>query len=74
MKFRHRLEKHELTRKLFDEIDIMLCERGLLMEEGTIVDATIIEAPSSTKNGEQQPGPRDAPDQERQHGALWHEG
>ncbi|MDB5785082.1 MAG: transposase, family [Caballeronia mineralivorans] len=57
MKFRHRLEKHELTRKLFDEIDIMLCERGLLMEEGTIVDATIIEAPSSTKNGEHSRDP-----------------
>jgi hypothetical protein len=37
MKFRHRLEKHELTRKLFDEIGIMLCERGLLLKEGTML-------------------------------------
>jgi IS5 family transposase len=65
MKFRHRLEKHELTRKLFDEIGIMLCERGLLMKE-----VTIVEAPSSHEERQAQPGPRDAPDQERQHVAL----
>jgi IS5 family transposase len=65
MKFRHRLEKHELTRKLFDEIGIMLCERGLLMRE-----VTIVEAPSSHEERRAQPGPRDAPDQERQHVAL----
>ena len=44
------LVEHELTRKLFDKIGIMLCERGLMMKEGTIVDATIVEAPPSTKN------------------------
>ncbi len=46
------LIEHELTRKLFDEIGISLCERGLPMKEGTLVDATIIEAPPSTKNAE----------------------
>src|SRR6201993_3948249 len=45
LKFRRMLVEHELTRKLFDEIGIMLCERGLMMKEGTIVDAPIIEAP-----------------------------
>lgn len=41
---------HDLTRKLLDGIGVMLCERKLMMEESTIVDATIIEAPPSTKN------------------------
>ena len=48
--FRHWLEKHELTRALFDEVGAMLVARGLLMRQGTIVDATIIAAPPSTKN------------------------
>ncbi|WP_020957730.1 IS5 family transposase, partial [Ralstonia solanacearum] len=52
LKFRRLLNEHDLTRKLFDEIGIMLCERGLMMKEGTIVDATIIEAPPSTKNAD----------------------
>ncbi|ADG20745.1 IS5 family transposase [Paraburkholderia atlantica] len=50
LKFRRLLIEHELTPKLFDEIGIMLCERGLMMKEGTLIDATIIEAPPSTKN------------------------
>src|SRR3569833_1572600 len=48
--FLHWLEEHDLTRALFDEIGAMLEERGLLMRQGTIVDATIIAAPPSTKN------------------------
>jgi IS5 family transposase len=48
--FRHWLERHDLTKALFDEVGAMLAERGLLMRQGTIVDATIITAPSSTKN------------------------
>jgi transposase, IS5 family len=50
LNFRHWLERHDLTRALFDEIGAMLEERGLLMRQGTIVDATIIAAPPSTKN------------------------
>lgn len=42
LKFRRLLVEHDLTCKLFDEIGILLCERGLLMKEGTLVDATII--------------------------------
>ena len=48
--FRHLLEKHDLTKKLFEMTKKYLSERGLLIREGTIVDATIINAPSSTKN------------------------
>ena len=50
LNFRHWLEEHDLTRTLFDEVGAMLEERGLLMRQGTIVDATIIAAPPSTKN------------------------
>jgi IS5 family transposase len=48
--FRHLLEKHELTKKIFEKTQEYLTEKGLLLREGTIVDATIINAPSSTKN------------------------
>jgi IS5 family transposase len=48
--FRHLLEKHGLTKKLFEKTQSYLTEKGLLLREGTIVDATIINAPSSTKN------------------------
>src|SRR5690349_16468980 len=55
--FRHWLERHELTKRLFEEVGAMLEERGLLMRQGTIVDATIIAAPSSTKNKQQSRDP-----------------
>ena len=55
--FRHLLERSELGRRLFEEINGHLEAQGLRLREGTIVDATIIEAPSSTKNrsGERDP-------------------
>ena len=71
--FRHWLERHDLTRGLFEEVTAMLEERGLLMRQGTIVDATIIAAPSSTKNKE-RPRPGNASDQEGQSMALRDEG
>jgi IS5 family transposase len=57
LKFRHLLEAHELTKRIFDEVNVLLEERKLLMREGSMVDATIIAAPSSTKNkqGERHP-------------------
>ena len=73
LKFRRLLIAHGLTRKLFDEIDISLCERGLMMKKGTLVDATIIEAPPSTKNAQKNRDP-DTPDKEGERVALWHEG
>lgn len=48
--FRHLLEKHDLTKKIFESTKRYLEEKGLFLREGTIVDATIISAPSSTKN------------------------
>jgi len=48
--FRHLLEKHKLTEQIFAEVRALLEEKKLLLKSGTIVDATIISAPSSTKN------------------------
>ena len=50
LKFRHLLEKQALTLVIFEQINGHLADRGMLMREGTIVDATIIAAPPSTKN------------------------
>jgi len=57
LKFRHLLEAHDLTRTIFSEVSALLSERKLLMKEGTIVDATIIAAPSSTKNARKERDP-----------------
>jgi transposase, IS5 family len=56
-KFRHLIEKHELGKKLFAEVNRYLADSGVTISGGTIVDATIIHAPSSTKNrdGERDP-------------------
>lgn len=55
--FRHLLERRQLGQGLFEEIKEHLAEQGVRLQEGTIVDATIIAAPSSTKNrsGERDP-------------------
>jgi IS5 family transposase len=57
LKFRHLLEAHDLTERLFQEVGALLAERKLLLKEGTIVDATILAAPSSTKNARQERDP-----------------
>ena len=48
--FRHLLEAHALTARILAEVNALLGERQLLLRAGTLVDATIIAAPSSTKN------------------------
>ena len=50
LKFRRLLETHDLCKALFTAINADLAARGLLLREGTLVDATLIAAPSSTKN------------------------
>ena len=50
LRFRHLLEEHRLTAAMFETINGLLTEKRLLLRAGTIVDATIIAAPSSTKN------------------------
>jgi len=56
-KFRHLLERHELGRALFEQVHRHLEAQGLKVSTGTIVDATIINAPSSTKNASQSRDP-----------------
>ena len=71
LRFRHLLEGHKLTEAIFEEVNAFLAERGLLLKSGTIVDATIIAAPSSTKNGTQT---RDPEMKQTKKGGTWHFG
>jgi transposase, IS5 family len=71
MNFRHWLESHELSQALFAEVSAMLEERGLLMRQGTIVDATIIAAAPSTKNKQKM---RDPEMHQTKKGNQWHFG
>jgi IS5 family transposase len=50
LRFRHRLEKHKLAEEILATVNDILIERGLLLKAGTVVDATLIAAPPSTKN------------------------
>ena len=56
-RFRNLLIKHGLQQQLFAQVVAMLMERGLILKKGTIVDSTIISAPSSTKNKEKKRDP-----------------
>jgi len=56
-KFRHLLETHDLGERIFQEVNGHLEEKGLKLSEGTIMDATIINAPSSTKNQDRKRDP-----------------
>src|SRR3984885_16062057 len=71
LKFRHLLEEHDLTKAILNAVCEHLGERQLLMKEGTIVDATIIEAPTSTKNRSKE---RDPEMHQTKKGNEWHFG
>jgi transposase, IS5 family len=71
LNFRHLLEKHQLANRFLEEINAMLAERGLLLKQGTIIDATFIEAPTSTKNAS---GKRDPEMHQAKKGNNWHFG
>ena len=71
LKFRRLLNKNELTESMFVAINGTLTEKGLLMRSGTIVDATIINAPSSTKNAEHK---RDEDMHQTKKGIEWYFG
>jgi IS5 family transposase len=70
-RFRHLLEAHDLGQQLFDEVQRHLAAKGLKVATGTIVDATIINAPSSTKNAEKA---RDPEMHQTKKGNAWHFG
>ena len=57
LKFRHLLERHKLTAQMMNVINDTLEQRGLLLKGGTMVDATIIHAPPSTKNEDKRRDP-----------------
>ena len=71
MRFRHLLEQHQLGQALFEAVNTVLRDKGLLLQKGTIVDATIISAPSSTKNAE---GERDPEMYQAKKGEQWYFG
>jgi IS5 family transposase len=71
LKFRHLLEKHTLTKQLFEQLRSRLSQSGILMKEGTIVDATLIEASGSTKNARHE---RDPQMHQTKKGNDWHFG
>lgn len=69
--FRHLLEKHKIGEKIFDDINQRLEAAGMIMHGGTIVDATLISAPSSTKNKD---GKRDPEMHQVKKGNQWYFG
>lgn len=71
LRFRHRLEKYKLAEQLFKTVNELLGQRGLMLKAGTLVDATLIAAPSSTKN---QDRARDPEMHQTRKGNQWHHG
>ena len=70
-RFRNLLIQHGLQDQLFTQVVVMLMERGLILKKGTIVDSTIISAPSSTKNKDKK---RDPDAHQTKKGNTWHFG
>ena len=70
-RFRHILEENGIQQKLFAQVVQCLTEKGLILKKGTIVDSTIIEAPSSTKNKKKE---RDPDAHQVKKGNTWHFG
>jgi IS5 family transposase len=71
LNFRRLIETHELAPKLLEAVNAHLSRKGLLLKRGTIVDATIIAAPSSTKNADRA---RDPEMHQTKKGNQWHFG
>ncbi len=71
LNFRHLLERHGLTETLFRKTERYLSDQGLILSEGTLVDATIINAPTSTKNRDRQ---RDPEMKQTKKGNQWYFG
>jgi IS5 family transposase len=72
LRFRHLLEQHKLTEQIFGMVRSLLERKGLLLKSGTIVDATIIDAPPSTKNEAKARDPEMK--QGKKNGREWHFG
>jgi IS5 family transposase len=68
---RHLLEKQDLGQQIFETVKAHLNQRGMAMKQGTIIDATLISAPSSTKN---KTGERDPEMHQTKKGNQWYYG
>jgi IS5 family transposase len=71
LRFRHLLEKHKLAEQMLATINELLRDKGLMLKAGTVVDATLISAPSSTKN---KSGERDPEMKQSKKGNQWYFG
>jgi IS5 family transposase len=71
LRFRHLLEKHKLAEQILAVVNDLLRDKGLMLKAGTVVDATLIAAPSSTKNAS---GERDPEMHQTKKGNQWHFG
>ena len=71
LRFRHLLEAHNLSVQILATVNAMLTAKGLLLKQGTVVDATLIAAPTSTKNST---GTRDPEMHQTKKGNQWHHG
>jgi IS5 family transposase len=71
LRFRHVLEKHKLAPQMLHTVNELLTAKGLLLKSGTVVDATLIAAPSSTKNAS---GERDPEMKQSRKGQQWYFG
>jgi IS5 family transposase len=71
LRFRHRLEKHKLAEQILVIVNELLTQRGLLLKAGTAVDATLIAAPTSTKNKDRA---RDPEMHSSKKGNQWYSG
>jgi len=71
LRFRHLLEKQDLSGAMLDAVNLHLAAKGIRIETGTIGDATIIHAPSSTKNGKKE---RDPAMRQTRKGKQWYFG
>ena len=69
LRFRHLLESHNLSLQILATVNATLAAKGLLLKSGTVVDATLIAAPSSTKNSS---GERDPEMHQTKKGNQWH--
>ena len=71
LRFRHLLEERQLAPQMLAVVNATLADKGLMLKQGTVVDATLIAAPSSTKN---QDCARDPEMHQTKKGNLWHFG
>jgi transposase, IS5 family len=71
LRFRHLLEKHKLAEQILAMVNELLRDKGLMLKAGTVVDATLIAAPSSTKNSS---GQRDPEMHQSKKGNQWYFG